>query len=318
MAEDREELLARVAGLYYYHDRSQQEIAEQLSLSRSNISRMLKEARERKIVEIFINHPLHRSFLAEQQLAEQFGLREALVVESVPHNPAATLHRVAQLAARVLDENLAEARVLGLSWGTTVHAIANIFAPRRRYDVEVVQLMGGVASADPAIDGPALVQHVAHMLTDRYRYLHAPLVVDTPDVASSLLNQRNIAEALDVAVRADVALVGIGALDPMVSSLLRAGYLSHDEFEEIRTLGGVGDICARHFDAGGRPVAPALDERLIAISLEQLAAIPTVIGTACGQAKAAALLGALRGGYLDILVTDSETAELVLLQVAQA
>lgn len=316
MADERDDLLAKVATLYYYQDLSQQEIAQQLATSRSNVSRMLKEARERGIVEIYIHHPIGRELALEQQLCQRFGLRAAAVVQSAAGDALGTLQRAAQLAAALLDENLEGAKVLGISWGTTVHAIVDSFAPRRRYDVEVVQLMGGISSGEPAIDGPALVQRLARPLTGRYRYLHAPLIVDRPEVAEALLTQRNIAEALDLAATADVALVGIGALDASISSLLRAGYLSAEEFAAIGAAGTVGDICARHFDQDGRPSAPEIDARVIAVSLAALSSVRTVIGVACGTAKAGAILGALRGGYLDVLVTDAEAAEAVLLRDA--
>lgn len=312
MLEDRDELLARIATLYYYHDQSQQEIAQTLSLSRSNVSRLLKEARERGIVEISIRYPIQRDLFLEQQLKAHFGLRAVAVTRAAVGDDMATLQQTAQLAARLLDEHLEGAKTLGISWGTTVHAIVDLYVPMRRHDVEVVQLMGGVSSNDPAIDGPALVARLARRLTGRYRYLHAPLVVDRPELAAALLDQRNIAEALEVAASAEVALVGIGAVDPSVSSLLRAGYLSQEEFAEIAASGAVGDICARHFDDDGRPACPELDARVIAASLPQLAAIPTVIGVACTPAKARAMRGVLRGGYLDILVTDSQAAEALL------
>lgn len=313
MAEERDELLARIATLYYYQDLSQQEIAQQLSLSRSNVSRLLKEARDRGIVEIYIHQPIGRDMELEAQLKQRFGLRGAAVAQAVPGDSLATLQKAAQLAAGILDEQLADASTLGISWGSTVHAIVDAFAPRRRHDVEVVQLMGGVSSSEPVIDGPALVQRLARTLTGRYRYLHAPLIVDRPEVAEALLGQRNIAEALELAAGAEVALVGIGALDSTLSSLLRAGYLSAEEFAAIGAGGAVGDICARHFDRAGRPVAPEIDARLISVRLDELERIPTVIGAACSPAKAQAILGALLGGYLDILVTDSDAAEAVLL-----
>lgn len=312
MADERDELLAQVATLYYLRDNSQQDIANQLELSRSNVSRLLKEARERGIVEIFVRHPLRRVSQLEQQLLERFGLHDVGVVQSDPRDPDGTLARTAELATRILDTALEPAQILGISWGTAVYATVNAFAPRRRYDVEVVQLLGGVGSTDPSIDGPALVQRLARRLTNRYRYLHAPLIVDTPAIAKGLLAQRNVAEALDTARQADVALVGVGALTPGVSSLLRAGYLDLEEFDSLMAQGVVGDICARHFDRFGHKAANHLGERLIGITLDELSKVPTVIAVACTKAKAEALLAALRGGYINVLVTDSEAAEAVL------
>jgi DNA-binding transcriptional regulator LsrR (DeoR family) len=305
-------MLAEIATRYYIHDQSQQEIADQFDISRSNISRLLKEARERGIVEIFIRHPLGRDARLERHLVERFNLREAGVVQGVPGDPQATLDQTALVAGKMLDNCLADAQVLGISWGTTLYAIAQAFDPQRRYDVEVIQMMGGVGSTDPAVDGPAIAQRFSLALTNRYRYLHAPLIVDTPAIAQALLAQRNIAETLNIAAQADVALVGIGAVEPTVSSLMRAGYLKPEEFHAIRAAGVVGDICGRHFDITGQPAAPEIDERLITITLDQLAQIPMVIGVACGAPKARAILGALRGGHLDVLITDMVAAEAVL------
>jgi deoxyribonucleoside regulator len=312
MANNRDELLAEIATLYYYHDQSQQDIADQLELSRSNISRMLKEARERGIVEIFIHHPLRRVTRLEQQLSKRFGLREVGVVQTIPGTDAATLARAAELAARLLDAALENVQVLGLGMGSSVSATVNAFAPRRRYDVEVVQLTGGIGLPEAMIDGPALVERMARRLTNRFRYLHAPLIVDSPTIARGLLEQRDVAGTLSLAGQSDIALVGVGTLRPDISSLLRAGYLSLGEFNALKASGVVGDICARHFDRYGHKAAPELADRVIAITLDELSAIPTVIGVACTVAKAEALLGALRGGYLDILVTDSAAAEAVL------
>jgi deoxyribonucleoside regulator len=111
---------------------------------------------------------------------------------------------------------------------------------------------------------------------------------------------------------ADVALVGIGTVDPDLSSLVRAGYLSPDGVAELRRLGAVGDVCARYCDRRGVAVPATIDRRIIGVGLPALKAIPTVLGVAGGAVKAESLLGALRGGYLDLLVTDREAAERIL------
>ncbi|GAC1564126.1 MAG: hypothetical protein NVS2B7_38070 [Herpetosiphon sp.] len=243
---------------------------------------------------------------------DRFHLRQVGVVQGMTED-APTLHDPATtLSGEILDSLLVGARSLGISWGTTVHQIAHAFAPRHHHDVRVIQMMGGVGSTDPAIDGPAVAQRLAHALTNRYHYLHAPLIVDSPTTARALLAQRTVAETLNLAAQVDVALVGIGALDPTVSSLLRAGFLTQEEFHTIETAGVVGDICARHFDINGRAAAPEIDKRLIGINLEQLALIPIVMAVACGAAKARAILGALRGNYVDVLITDASAAKLVL------
>ena len=118
--------------------------------------------------------------------------------------------------------------------------------------------------------------------------------------------------ALSLARRADVALVGIGAPSPEVYSLLRAGYLDQEELAQLRGQGVVGDICARHYDAHGHMLDIELNRRIVGIELEALHNIEQVIGVAGGEAKAEAILGALRGGHVNVLVTDDVTAKKVL------
>jgi DNA-binding transcriptional regulator LsrR (DeoR family) len=106
-----------------------------------------------------------------------------------------------------------------------------------------------------------------------------------------------------------LALVGIGALEP--SSLLqRSGNIfSERELAALGRRGAVGDICLRLFDAEGRRVASAVDERVIGITLEQLARTDRSVGVAGGERKYAAIRAALLGGWVNVLVTDHETAE---------
>jgi DNA-binding transcriptional regulator LsrR (DeoR family) len=106
--------------------------------------------------------------------------------------------------------------------------------------------------------------------------------------------------------------VGIGAPQPEVSSLLRAGYLDQEALAQLRAQGVAGDICARHYDAWGDVLDVELNRRVVGVELEALHDIAQVIGVAGGEAKAGAILGALRGGHVNALITDDVTARKVL------
>jgi deoxyribonucleoside regulator len=173
-------------------------------------------------------------------------------------------------------------------------------------------MVGAVGEGDPLIDGPDLARLLADAYGGRYRYLHAPLLVEDGRAGEALLGEPRIRETLQLARRADVALVGIGAPIPEVYSLLRAGYLDREALAGLRAQGVVGDICARHYDAQGRVLDVELKGRIVGIELEGLHEVGQVIGVAGGEAKAAAILGALRGGHVNVLVTDDTTARKVL------
>jgi deoxyribonucleoside regulator len=309
---DRTELLARVAHLYYEGDLNQGEIARRVGTSRSTISRMLQEARETGVVEITVHTPWKTVPELEDALRARFGLRGVRVLLGRGRPPEEILRGLGALAARYVDSVIEQDSVLGISWGMAVHATVRALRPDRRLPITVVQMVGAVGEGNPLIDGPDLARLLADAYGGRYRYLHAPLLVEGGRAREALLGEPGIRETLALARRADVALVGIGAPLPEVYSLLRAGYVDQEALAGLRAQGVVGDICARHYDAHGHALDVELNRRIVGIELEAMHDVGQVIGVAGGEAKAAAILGALRGGYVQVLVTDDAAASRAL------
>ena len=138
------------------------------------------------------------------------------------------------------------------------------------------------------------------------------MCVDTPEACRALMEDPELRETLKAGEKADFAIAGIGSVVADQSTLVDAGYLSAEELGELAAAGAVGDVCSRHFDAQGQECRVELNDRVIGLSLEQLRAIPRVVGVAGGPWKSQAILGALRGQLVDVLVTDRATAESVL------
>jgi len=309
---DRTTLLTQVALLYYEEGLTQREIARRLSISRSNISRLLTEARNEGIVEIKVKRPIMVSSDLRKALLERFALHEAMVLITGHRDFQESLEGLGRLAAEYLENTLKDDSILGISWGTAVYETVKALRPIAKPGVQVVQMIGGMGSVNPKIDGTELALRLGGVLSAHYRYLRAPLVVENGEVHKALLQEREVREALGIARRADIALVGIGSVVPAVSSLLRAGYLTMAEVKMAAEGGAVGDICAQHFDVHGHICQLELNERMIGITLPELMKIPRVIGVAGGVNKASAILGALRGGYLSVLVTDDVATREVL------
>jgi deoxyribonucleoside regulator len=131
-------------------------------------------------------------------------------------------------------------------------------------------------------------------------------------VREVLLQDHNIRGTLARAERADIALVGIGSTRSDLYSLLRAGYMDEAEAERIRATGAVGDICAQHYSLTGEWLDIDINRRVVGISLDILSRIETVIGVAGSSRKGTAILGALRGRYVNVLITDDQAAQKVL------
>jgi DNA-binding transcriptional regulator LsrR (DeoR family) len=305
------ELLAKAARLYFLEDRSQDDVAAVLGTTRSNVSRMLKQARDLGIVQIRIVDPAKRDHELEQTLRRRFGLVDVRVLEVTPETDV--LPGVGRLAVRWLEETLRDGQVVALSWGHTLQAMVRAVDGLSRRDVEVVQLVGGLSALASAVAGQELVRELSERMGARHRYLHAPALFGSAEALAMMLQERAVADALDAAKTADIAVVGIGT--PGIGSsgaLIDALGLSPAQRADFDASGPVGDICARFYDLSGREVQSVVSGRVLAVTLDDLRAIPTVAGVAAGREKASGILGAVRGRIIDVLICDQEAARLVL------
>ena len=308
---NRAELLVRIAKLYFLEGLTQGEIATEFGVSRSNVSRLLKACRDERIVEIRVREPTASAACLEQELVRRFALKGAVLVPFEP-NQELRLAAVGRAAATLLDGVLRDGMILGVSWGQALlHTVAS-FHPERSRAVDVIQLMGGLGARDSESDGAQLALRLAERFSGRCYVLPAPLYVRAEETRRILTEEPDIRLVLDKAAKADVALVGVGTNVPRANALVRAGYLSEDQSAELLRQGVVGNILGRPLDVRGNVCPIELDRRVVAIEAEALRRIPLVVGVATGLEKCDALLGALRGRFVNTLVTDERTAAEIL------
>lgn len=311
---ERLDFLAQIATWYYEDGLDQETIARRIDRSRSLVSRLLEEARQAGLVEVRVVYPLKTDTDLSRRLCQRFGLQQALVLADPPEDHNTLLRRLGELGARALQESLHDGAIIGVGWGTGVHAVVRAMPRWPLRDATVVQIIGAVGHGDPLVDGAELARWLADKLGAAYRYLLAPLLVKDELAARVLLDEPAVVQTLNLAARAEVALIGIGAITPGFASLQRAGYLSSTELAELEHAGSVGDVLARPIDRDGNILDVSTRFRCIGLDEQKLRRIPRVIAVAGGIAKAAALRAALRGGYASVLVTDAITsAELLRL-----
>jgi DNA-binding transcriptional regulator LsrR (DeoR family) len=208
--------LIKAARMYFLDGRSQDDVARALGTSRSNVSRMLTAARAQGIVEIRVHDQTSREKELEQALQERFDLAHVRVAAFRPGVDA--LAAAGDLAAQWLDESLRDGQVLGLSWGTSLQAMVESFSVDQPRSVEVVPLIGGLSPADSFVAGQELVRELAGRLGATYRYLHAPALLRSETARDALLAEPTVAEVLERAKAADIAMVGIGSVGTGSSS----------------------------------------------------------------------------------------------------
>ena len=303
-------LMTKVADLYYRRKMRQVDIARQLNLSQATVSRLLKRAESEGIVTITVHAPLGTYPDLERALEERYGLKEAIVVDAA-EDDSELLHNLGSAGGFYLETTLDRGEVIGISsWSETLLAAANAMHPLgHSIGARVVQILGGVGNPLGGSHALQLTRRLAELVNGEAVMLPAPGVVGSREARDVLLADPFVAATVAMFDQVTLALVGIGCIEPS-RMLKRSGNAFSDrELEELRARGAVGDICLRFFDADGVPVRTALDERVISITLDQLKRIRRVVAIAGGSRKRLAIRGAVRGGWVNVLITDRETAE---------
>ncbi len=306
-------LLIKVSKLYYEQKLTQQDIAARLHLSRSQVSRLLQKARESGIVLITVGAPSGAYTALENALEQRFGLKEVNVVEvSQPLSYQAVAHELGVAAAQYVQRTLIDDDVVGVSWGTTLNAMVNALPPLQMSNAHIVQIIGGLGPPEAEVHATDICRRFAHSLNCRLSLIAAPGITDTPETKLALMGDSHLQQTFSLFPRLTVVFVGIGTPTPS-SVLMRDGsIISPEQLNALCELGTVGDIGLRFFDAWGHIVNSSLDDRVVGISPNQLRKIERVVGIAGGSDKIEAICGAVRGGLINVLITDVTVADALM------
>lgn len=304
------EFILRAARLYYEKGQSQDQIANDLGTSRSNVSRMLSNAKRLGFVQIKIVAPINRHDLLSSQLKKVLGIGDVQVIGS--DQSETSLTSVGRAAADVLTRSLGPNTTLAISWGRGVEATIVEVQSETLAGLKVTQLMGGLASVAASVSAEELGRTLAQNLHAQFLPLMAPAVVSNSRTRNTLLNEESISRVLEVSRSASVALVGIGSRGSASSEDVLSQFNLSKLQSDLVSKKYAGDISARFYDAHGKSVSSEMDNRVVGLTLEEIAAIPQVIGVAAGAEKALGVLGAARARVIDTLVTDVSCATEVL------
>jgi DNA-binding transcriptional regulator LsrR (DeoR family) len=308
MGNSNTRLLVKVSKQYFEDGLTQQEIAESLRISRSAVSRLLSRARAEEIVHISIKSPPGIYPQLERALEERFGLLEAVVLDAGDHSHPESVRRdLGVAAADYLLRTVQPGDVVGLAWGKTIKAMVDALPSRKIAGLKVVQMVGGVSERVTEVHAMELARELAARLGGEFYNLQAPGVVDDYRNRETFLADAQVRRVFDMAEGADLAFVGLGALsrDTMMG---KAGILTPALLRELEQAGAVGEVLLRYYDRAGAPVRSSLDRRVIGLPLERLRRVGRVVGIGGGLPKLEAILGALAGRYVHVLITDQATA----------
>lgn len=306
--------LVQVAQMYYQENLSQQQIADQLGVSRSLIALYLKRARDQGIVRIEINDPQDNCEDLALLLQARAGLNRVVVVPSTHNSAALTRRSIAGALARHLENSLQDGDRVGIGFGRTMAEVAELLAPSKPRRVDFFPLVGesssGLIGTYSQINLHVL--KMARSFAATPHFLHAPLMVNSTTLRSLLLEDEVIRSVTQYWDQLTHACVGVGTLPPVTGEVI---YIGQEYLGEFAQAGGIGDVCCRYFSADGGFIDNPVYARIVGVHPDQLRKARHVLAVASAPEKARATASLLRSGLVTDLFVAEDLARAVLAEL---
>ena len=295
----------RIANYYYKAGLTQEEIARNMNMSRQKVNRMLSKCIELGVVQISVEGVEDTHIELESLLEKKYGLKAVRVSGKVSEENAYEI--VGKIAAEYLGKTITKDDVIGFSRGRSMSSLVAHMPIIKTSNLMVTQLMGGWNNQQTNENVDDIVHRFSEKTNARSTVLYAPIVVNNPELRSAIVKEPFFYEAYKVIKSCTIAVVGIG--DAKKDKVLPT--MEQLDYEKYIKKNAVGEICTHFFDIDGNAVITEFDERVIAVKLDDFFAIPLRIAVAGLQSKIPGILGALKGGYINALITDFDTAQIL-------
>ena len=300
----------QVSKLYYLDGVTQAEIGKKLTLSRPTISRLLQFAREKNIVKISINDPLSNIEDLQHQLKEKYQLKDVIISTPESNETAEILSSLGKATARYLDKKVKDNDVIGVSWGRTLVSVARQLIPNDRKNVQVIYLKGTVANSTHNNYVVEVTKCFNKCYHTQAQILPLPLIFENKQIKEMVIKDKFINEILDTGKRTSVALFTVETTE-QDATLFELGYFNDQQIKTLQEK-AAGDLVSRFIDERGKIVDDQLNDRTVAIALDDLKQARESVLIAGGMNKLKAIKAALAGKYANVLVTDSLVAQHLL------
>jgi len=294
-------LMLKAAWYYYVEEYTQQRISELLGISRAKVMSLLEGARRTGVVRFHIRQDGSCRMALERELMTRFGLKDVFLV---PRADTLTelSESLAQAAAMYILSRTESGSYINMGYGHTTSLVLGHLATASA-PINVVSLTGGVNYYLPNFQ--------SDVFNTRLYLAPSPLLLSSGALRDALRQESDVEEVFRMVPLSSMSVVGIGSMDEQ-ATIIQNGVMNKNEFTVLRLQGAVGDVLCHFLDKDGNLVSEDLEARLMSTPAETLRQLDNVIGVAGGPEKANAILAALRGGFLDILITDEGAAEKLL------
>ncbi len=301
----------RIAKMYYMDAMTQEQIAAVENISRSQISRLLEQARHKGIVEINVRMP-ERISLNElrNDLVRELRLKDVIIAplqENATEEDA--IGTIATAAANFLPKELKNCRTIGVGWGRTIYRMSCVLSYRgAESEKRFVPLIGVSGTDNPALQVNTILDRLSERLRANTYFVNAPAFRESTDALSDLERKR-LQQLHRYWEELDAAIIGVGASPGnkrFFVSEVPSWFANRFKSEKA-----IGDVLSQFYRADGSliPEVPGFERN--AFDAAALRLIPKVVCLAGGRDKVPALIAGAHAGFYNMLVTDSVTAEAI-------
>ncbi|MFF2449089.1 sugar-binding transcriptional regulator [Neobacillus sp. NPDC058068] len=296
-------LIIKVAWKYYNEGMTQNEIAESLNLSRMKVIKYLDIAKANNIIQFKINLDKFVDIDLQNKIKQHYQLQDIYIVPASNQN---SLDSLSKAAAHYIEDRITSDTMINVGYGQAVSRTLGHLHISTKYKVTFVSLSGGVKFYIPtAIESSSDYYTPPHF---NHYIMPAPLVVSTGHLAKQLINEKPIKKIFEMIPYSNITIIGIGAVNEQ-ATIVKEEYLNTNEIEIIKSLGAVGDLLSQFYDINGKVIDYKLHKQLVSTDINLLKSLNHVVAVAGGLEKREAIIGALTGGYIDVLITDEEVAK---------
>ena len=303
------ELLVRVAKLYYLDECTQSQIAREIGVERSTVSRLLKKSREEGIVKISIDETHKKQACIIEKLRKKYKLKDFIIVKSGAGMLAEVNEKAHQYLQKVTNKN----EIVGITWGKTLCDFSKYKLEMKTKKLNFIALTGGYGNLKEYTHINAMINNLSEMYNGRGYFIDFPLIMNSEAVKEEVYNSKFFRNIHDIWDKLQTVVVGIGSFEKDINVLWELGLPApKNMWPLLKPEKPVGEICTRFYDARGKIIKTEIDRRKIGIEIERFREMKNVIGIAVGNKKVNAIKTAINSNFINVLITDEETGQSLL------
>lgn len=303
----KKRMMAQISRMYYEDNLTQQQIGQQMNLSRMKVSRLLQKAKDEGVVKILIDYSGVYPEL-EEEVKDKYKIQEVVIIDHAPG--LSSKQQIAQAAAYYLEKHLKNNTTVAVGWGTTIRAIPDYIHKIEASGILFSPIIGGHGQSELRMHATTIAANLAEKSGSQSLSLIAPALVQSKAEKNILVADSQIQYVLGRTADADYAVFSLG--NPIVpdSSISKSGYISEQDLKQLNDDGAVCDIVSIQFlNRESQRCCTNITDRCIGITGEQLKNIPNKICVVEGSEKYESAKAALKAGFVDILITNQNVAQ---------